>query len=458
MTLTHRHVPLSRRNFLLASVSVAIVSACATSVPGEDQPALVATPSMGGLLTAAAVPIFSLTPEDPGIAALASRLSGAKIAGLGEATHGSHEDVLLKSALIQALVQDHGLRVVLLEANRTGTAQLDAYASAAPTGLLAAEAVRQAPVFRILKTEVMADLLSWLRGWNAVNGDRPVRVIGVDCQASSQDAGDALEALAAVNSGAAEALAEALAPILTTEARAARHDLMLKQLSSAQRLAAESACRSLEAELNSAGLPDAAFTARRAWQGLNAFEHETSDGDMTRATPEYWSRRDVFMGENAITLAKGQPAVLWGHNSHVSGGRPGGDSSGYVPSGAVLRERLGAHYAVLIQDFNEAEFLAVPTGPGLAADTDLVAIKRTARAGTLNALLASASSGTAWFDLAALPDTAMVSEWRSTPIGLDWYGYAANDSASPGDILKVPPGALFDTVVIHPKLTPSRML
>lgn len=459
MILLHRQVSLSRRNFLLASASVAIVSACATPLPGEGEAGPPAAPArIEGLLAANAVAIISLTPDDPGIAALAQRLSGAKIAGLGEATHGSHEDALLKSALIQALVQDHGLRVVLLEANRTGTAQLNAYASAAPTGLLAADAVRQAPVFRILKTEVMADLLAWLRGWNAVNADRPVRVIGVDCQASSQDAADALAALATATSGAADALAAALAPILTPEARAVRHDLMLKQISSAQRLEAESACRTMEAELNSTGLPDAAFTARRAWQGLKAFELETSDGDMTRASPEYWSRRDVFMAENAITLAKGQPAVFWGHNSHVAGGRPSGDSSGYVPSGAVLREKLGAGYSVLIQDFAEAEFLAIAPGNGLAPDAELVAVKRIARPGTLNALLASASPGAAWFDLAGLPDNAIVSEWRSTPIGLDWYGYAANDAPGPGDILNVPPGSLFDTAVIHPKLTPSRML
>ncbi|MEX1250323.1 MAG: hypothetical protein WEA77_03920, partial [Hyphomonas sp.] len=140
------------------------------------------------------------------------------------------------------------------------------------------------------------------------------------------------------------------------------------------------------------------------------------------------------------------------------GARPSGDSSGYVPSGAVLREKLGAGYSVLIQDFAEAEFLAIAPGNGLAPDAELVAVKRTARPGTLNALLASASPGTAWFDLTGLPDTAIVSQWRSTPIGLDWYGYAANDAPGPRDILNVPPDALFDIAVIHPKLTPSRML
>jgi erythromycin esterase len=318
--------------------------------------------------------------------------------------------------------------------------------------------VKQAPVFSILKTEVMADLLTWLRGWNAVNPDRKVRVLGVDCQASSQDAGDALAALAAVDSGAADALGLALAPILTAEAKAVRHDLMLKQVTSAQRAEAESACRMLEAELERAGLTNAAFTARRAWQGLSAFEFETSDGDMTLATPEYWSRRDLYMAENALALAAGQRAVFWGHNMHVAGGRPTGEGSGYVPSGAVLREKLGRDYSALVQDFASATFLAIPDTEGLAPDAAQVEITRTARPGTLNALLAKASRTTAWFDLSDLPDNTMVNTWRETPIGLDWYGAAASLEPKDTDITQVPPENLFNFMVIHPKLTPSRML
>jgi hypothetical protein len=297
--MTHRPAQLSRRSFLMASAAVALVSACATQTGSDTVPPASLAPTMTSLLAAQAVPIRNLAPNDPGVKALAKRLAGARMAGLGEATHGSHEDVLLKSVLIQAMVENHNLRVVLLEANSTGCAQLDTFASGAPTGLLAAEAVKQAPVFRILKTEVMADLLAWLRGWNAVNADRPVRVIGVDCQASSQDAGGALAALATIDSGAADVIGAALAPILTADARAARHDLMLKQITSAQRAGAEAACRMLEAELNAAGLEDAAFNARRAWQGLIAFEHETSDGDLNLATPEYWSRRDVLGAQHA---------------------------------------------------------------------------------------------------------------------------------------------------------------
>ena len=456
--MTHPVSPLSRRRFLFVSTSAAILSACATQPAAGPGPVAGTIPTMASLLAAQAVPIRKLTAEDAGVMALASRLATSRIAGLGEATHGSHEDALLKSVLIQAMVEHHDLRVVLIEANRTGTAQLDAYASGGPTGLLAAEAVKQAPVFRILKTEVMADLLTWLRGWNAVNPDRKVRVLGVDCQASSQDAGDALAALAAVDSGAADALGPALAPILTAEVKSLRHDLMLRQLTTAQRAEAESACRMLEAELERAGLTNAAFTARRAWQGLSAFEFETSDGDMSLATPEYWSRRDVFMAENALALADGQRAVFWGHNTHVAGGRPSGPASGYVPSGAILREKLGRDYAVLNQNFAAATFLAIPDTEGLAPDAAQAEIPRAARPGTLNDLLAKASPATAWFDLSKLPDNALVNTWRETPIGLDWYGASASVEPKDTDIFEVPPENLYDFLVIHLKLTPSRML
>jgi erythromycin esterase len=446
---------LSRRNFLLASASAALLSACATKT--GEVPAGHA-PTMADLLAAQAVTIRNLTSTDPGIKALAKRLSTAQIAGLGEATHGSHEDALLKAVLIQRMVEDHDLRVVLLEANRTGAAQFDAYASGAPTGLLAADAVREAPLFRILKTEVMADLLTWLRGWNAVNPDQRVQVLGIDCQASSADAGDALAALSKVDSGAADALAASLAPILTEEARSLRHDRMLNQIASAQRVEAEAACLMLEAELKRVGLPDAAFTARRAWQGLNAFELETSDADITLATPEYWSRRDVFMADNALALAGGKPAVLWAHNAHVAGGRPGGGSAGYEPTGGALRDALGKRYAALVQEFGEATFLALPAGEDFGPDAPLAFIRRRARPDTLNALTAEASRTTAWFDLANLPDSPLTAQWRSTEIGLDWYGAKASETPLDSDISHVPPARLFDLVVYHPKLTASRML
>ena len=463
MVVPVRPDPQTRRRFLLASASVLAASACATRMTDTpDTPQLPPGPTFQSLLAAQAVPIRRIAQDDPGVRALAAGLAKAQVAGLGEATHGSHEDRLLKAVLVQAMVEKHGLRTILIEANRAGVQQLNAYASAAPTGLLAAEAVKQAPVFRILKTEVMADLLTWLRGWNAVNGDQPVRLAGIDCQNSSVDAAEALAALEQVDSGAADALAGALAPVTSDAARAKRHDLMIKDLTSAQLRAAHAACLMLEEELTRIGLDEAAFTARLAGQGLIAFEYETSDGHLPDADPGYWSRRDAFMAANALHILGEERGVLWGHNMHVLAGRPGGSAEGFVPTGAVLRDRLGMAYVALTQEFSRADFLALPERPAggnfNGGEDAFTMITRTARPGTLNALLGSASPGTAWFDLSTLPESALTDAWRADPIGLDWYGARAAAEPKESDIRHTPPGRMLDFMVIHPQLTPSRML
>lgn len=443
----------------MASASVLMASACATRVPdAPDTPQLPAGSTFQSLLAAQAVPIRRITADDPGVRALAAGLAKAQVAGLGEVTHGSHEDALLKSMLVQVMVEKHGLRTILVEANRAGVQQLDAYASAAPTGLLAVEAVKQAPVFRILKTEVMAELLTWLRGWNAVNGDQPVRIVGIDCQNSSVDAAEALAALATVDSGAADALAGALAPVTSDAARALRHDLMIRQLTTAELTSAHAACLMLEEELDRIGLEDAAFTARLAGQGLIAFEFETSDGRIGDAGPDYWSRRDGFMAANALHLLGGAHGVFWGHNMHVLAGRLGDRAEGFVPAGAVLRERLGTGYAALTQEFSRASFLALPDRPGNGAEDPFATISRTARPGTLNALLTAAVPGTAWVDVSTLSENALTEAWRAEPIGLEWYGARAAAEPAETDIRHAPPGNLMDFMVIHAQLTPSRML
>lgn len=459
MPVPIRPDPQTRRGFLLASASALMISACATRAARDTElPPLSAGPSIQSLLAAQAVPIRKLVPDDPGVRALAAGLAKAQVAGLGEATHGSHEDVLLKSMLVQVMVEKHGLRTLLLEANQAGVQQLNAYVSAAPTGLLAVEAVQQAPVFRILKTEVMADLLTWLRGWNAVNGDQPVRIVGIDCQNSSGDAAAALDALAKLDSGAADALAGALAPVTSDAAKALRHDLMIKSLTHADLMAAHAACLILEDELARAGLVEAAYTARLAGQGLISFEFETSDGGIADAGTDYWSRRDGFMAANALHVLGAEHGVFWGHNIHVLAGRPGGDAAGFVPTGAVLRDKLVGGYAALTQEFSKASFLALPDKPGNGAQDVFATITRTARPGTMNALLASASRGAAWIDLSTLPENALTQAWRAESIGFDWYGARAPAEPADTDIRNTPPGRMLDFMVIHPQLTPSRML
>jgi len=464
--MDRRHDPMSRRAFMLATASAAILAGCA-SKPDDSTSPKVTVPTVASLLGAQAVPIRSLTASDPGIAALAKRLSQSKFVGLGEATQGSHEDALLKSLLIQTMIEFHDLRVVMLPASRAGMDLLDGYASGVPSGMQAADIVRQAPMFRIYKTEVMADFLTWLRGWNAVNADRKVRIFSVDCMSSSRDAADALAALAAVDKPAADALSAGLAPILTAEAKAERHELMVaSRLTPTQRADAEAACRKLETELTRVGLGLAAFNARRAWQGLNALEFAVKDAPPAPEFGDYISRGSLFMAENALGLARGECAVYWGHNASVMTGRPkgvpgpGGEApiKYATPNGSFLRAKLGPDYVALTQEFTEATFLAVAAKPATPVNAPLTKIARRARVNTLNALLTKASPQTAWIDLANMPEHELISDWRKTPIKLERYFEIARELPDEADFDVYAPESLFDVVVIHSRLTSARML
>jgi len=62
-------------------------------------------------------------PEDD-LAPLLEKIAGARIVGLGEATHGDHESFAFKRRLIQAVVRRHGFNLVIFE---RGVAEMGAY-------------------------------------------------------------------------------------------------------------------------------------------------------------------------------------------------------------------------------------------------------------------------------------------------------------------------------------------
>src|SRR2546425_204869 len=77
-------------------------------------------------LRAHAIPLAGVDPAvpDDDLAPLLERLAGARLVGLGEATHGDHESFQFRSRLVQTLVRRRGLGAVLFEA---GPAEMDPF-------------------------------------------------------------------------------------------------------------------------------------------------------------------------------------------------------------------------------------------------------------------------------------------------------------------------------------------
>lgn len=386
---------------------------------------------------------------------LAQALDGARLIGVGEATHGSHEDAAAKAAIIRGLVASGAVQTIYLEVNANGGRELDAFIQGEVGD--PAERVRTAQIFRVIKTRALADLIGWLREWNQTAAT-PVRIYGIDCQATAPDALLALEALRMHDPAEADRLAAPLGPIVSAEAQTLRFPMLIGSLTSAQLQEAMQALETLrEALERHPGTEDARYAALTAWQGLKAFEMETADGAITGDVEEYYSRRDVFMAENILNGPAQGAGVLWAHNNHVAGGIPAGTS--YVTTGARLREALGDAYRAVVFEYGAARFNAVPTllpfQQATAADEQSV-IAWGMLHGRLAQPLSRAADGAHWVSLRDLPDDEAGRAWRALPYTLDWPGWRA----TPVQMLKLPrrlsSGTLFDVVVYIPELTPSQ--
>ncbi|MGI8916591.1 MAG: erythromycin esterase family protein [Chloroflexota bacterium] len=127
-------------------------------------------------LRSLAIPLAGADPALPedDLAPLQGRLAGARLVGLGEATHGDHESFAFKRRLIQALVRRHACDVVIFE---RGVAEMDAYDR---------YVTRQTPTLTMGNdlhpwvTEEVRDLVVWLRDRNPAGGT--VRLAGMEMQ------------------------------------------------------------------------------------------------------------------------------------------------------------------------------------------------------------------------------------------------------------------------------------
>ncbi|MCU0617721.1 MAG: erythromycin esterase family protein [Gemmatimonadaceae bacterium] len=400
--------------------------------------------------------------------ALVAALAGAKVIGIGEATHGSHDDVACKAAIVRALVQAGAIDTLLLEANGPGGRELDAFVTGAfGADSDAAARVREAAIFRILKTEVLAELLAWLRDWNRT-ATHPVRIVGVDCQASPADAEFALAWLDPIDGATAADFRRRLAPIISAEAQARRFPVLIASLTTAQIRQAMTDLTALQETLSAQG-PHAAApgrdaaerAARTAWQGLHAFELEGSDGVIEGDFGAYYGRRDRSMAENVERAATGRGAVYWAHNNHVAAAPLSDFADSLEPTGYILRQSMGAAYKAVLFEYATARFIAVPRSPfgpipPSSDPTEIITWGYTG--GRLAGLFRALGGGDAWVNLASLPDTPALRDWAQRPYPMRTAGYAGVRWVRLVLPLSLTPREAIDVLVHIENLGPSRML
>lgn len=363
-----------------------------------------------------AIPLRSLDPGSgfDDLRPLRDVLSGVRIVGLGEATHGSHELFTLKHRLIEFLVTQMDFRLLAVEGSVETTRIVNDYVSGKATREAALAAIRSGGW--IQDNQEFVALVDFLR-------QHRVRIVGLDPQVNS----GAIDFLTAYLGRVAPQRAEELRPLFDelrvqdrNSIEFARTEVSVEMLRSLQRLIAFLVMNEGDLAQRSS-----ATEHRRAVESATLL---AQFGDFN--SPQGGSR-DAYMADHVLRALAAEPpgtrAIVWAHNSHVAARQTGS----FPPMGGFLRKAFGAEYYALAQSFERGAFQAQVAGvrPPDVREFTLPA----AAAGMLDWFLGRAGAGPAIVDLRANPPSdARIAEWLQAPHRMYWVGaiYAPGSSPS----------------------------
>jgi erythromycin esterase len=419
-------------------------------------------------LKASAHPFANVDPSTDDLQPLVAALGNAQVVGIGEATHGSHEDWTFKADLIEALIERGRIDVVVLEANRQIGADLDAYVVGRGGDL--PMLLRSPSLFRNLRTEEFADLMTWIRAWN-IQAARPVRVLGIDCQDAGVDANTALafvrahdRRLAASFDGAFGTLTAGKSPprfaVWQNAANAADYTKATKASDRLERLFATHR----DTWASQPGYREAAYAARLARQAFDAFELDNGRGDPEKDAMEYYGRRDRSMAANLLEQLGSRRAVFSAHDMHVLATLPANWPTGLTWVGCELRRVLGERYQTVTFAWSRGAFRA-QTQTGDPAEE--VAHRKPLVPQTLpndgpedlGGVLAHTGFEHFWVDLRTLPEDPWAGRFGATPYPRGWAGWRVDPTTwnrDVSDLASLRPAT--DILVWSEHITPSHML
>lgn len=447
---------------LVWTAALAMLLPCSAAHAQGGSPRLARADEAAALawLKKSARPLSSESPTAAELKPLLALLDGARIVGLGEATHGTHEDFAFKAALIKALAAAGRINAVAFITSYQSGRRLDAYVAGGPG--TAAGALREAGLSPAWVAEEVAGLLEWLRQWNGAGNDR-VRVIGVDVQDVLRDTRTALDLLAAVEPDAAGPLLDRWKDQLTPEqmqrpfAQVARGwtRAQWEEFFVAAQVLEDILARPTAGMLQSPGYTDARHSARAARLGLLTHEVGAAGTSSVEPSVEAELARDLSIGEQLLAIV-GPPAraVLWAHDAQVGRGVAGRTAA--YSTGDLLLDRLGTGYRTVGFAWRRGTFHALSRNAAGEVDWSAGFTPRSATlpSDSLGALLARTGQRRAWFDLRALPDAPWAKRWLAQPYVRGWVGIAAGGEPAPPQAL----GHAFDVLVFFDTITPSRLL
>ena len=255
--------------------------------------------------------------------------SGARLVGLGEATHGSAEFVAMRAKLLFELARRADLRLVLLENDAVATITLDRYVNGEDVDLRAA--VSQLG-FWITDTYEFLHFIEDVRAYNLglASENERIHLRGIDVQNTQ------LPVALLISNATALQLTDVEQKLLTSIS--SNRAKVVKEFTRERRAALDALLSRLSVPAGPTELHTLLAVAARSM----AIQVGYMDGD-TQAL--YAERREAGMAHLAAFIMnrnKTARAALWAHNDHVAKISDGNDGLGK----RLSNELAGRYYAV----------------------------------------------------------------------------------------------------------------
>ncbi|MFJ3710669.1 erythromycin esterase family protein [Streptomyces sp. NBC_01387] len=369
----------NRTRLVAAAIALAATLAPATAAYASSPAAPVSGPTHTQPQTQTQTPVGALDriahplrSAEPGtgtadLRALGVTVGDAKVVGVGEATHGSHEFFALKDRLFRYLVEKKGFTTFALEISWSAGLQIDDYVQhgsagggADTGGDDARQVVHEVMAGSPWDREEFVTLVRWMRDHNRQHPDRPVHFMGDDIGAPRLDGRvfDAVtdyvgrthpESLPRLNELLTglrpldDAIGYLNRPLAERQQNAARAQQMLDLVEQQGRPGDDSFDFALQNARNIAQTYTFLAVDPGNQESLTAMERYRDQ--VMAETTEWWQRRT------------GDRILLSAHDDHV--GYVSSDPTTYPKTqGSFLHDSLGADYLALGTTFDQGSFLS----------------------------------------------------------------------------------------------------
>lgn len=295
-------------------------------------------------------------------------VQGARVVGLGEATHSSHEFFALKHRVFRYLVEEKGFRSFSLETGWGGGLRLNDYVLHGKGDLQKIMDEEFQGLYAWWNNTDYRDLLLWMRAYNRQHPQDPVQFTGNDFGFAGPQLYDRITSYVAANRPSLlPRLTELYRGLRPTTSASEHTDTYMQQPPAVRQSIAGRTGSALALLKQAKPAAGADRKAREAYdwavqhatavdQTARGYAFDTADPKQAAQAMRY---RDSVMAENVAWWQRrtGDKVLLSAHNGHVALASHSPEAYPKV-QGDFLRDKLGKNYLSIGATFDRGSFNA----------------------------------------------------------------------------------------------------